>query len=337
MENATQLVSFPIEGQSLRASWPIWKLAVLDLLEATTSTPHGLLSHAMPEAAYILLTGDAAAPVPPVDPGPPPNNATVAQTAANKYANELFDRHQRALKLCKTQILASLNAEALDLLTEPTHGTRRRTILDIMTMLEAQYGQLMATDLAQQKNILLIPFQPPKPIRDYIRKHREVHRICEAAGQPLSQADTVAALRLGVRNVPYLATAVQHFVTAHPTVQAQTFPLLATLLGQAEDNGEPQPTTGSAGYAGASVTEPPVALTMSNVQDMIAAAVTAALQTRPKTTAGRPKGTPLYCWSHGPCAHASQDCKKPRPGHIATATDKDRQGGASVNPRYQTS
>jgi len=224
METVTQLVSFPREGQSARASWVHLKLAVYDLLEAAIPNVHGLLSHAMNEAAYIALTGALAAPEALVDPGPPPLNATAAQTAANKYAHELFDQEQKAVKRCKTLMLASVNPEALDLLIDLIHGTCRRTILDIMTDMEQEYGELMASDLVQQKNILLIPYQQPKPIRDYCRTHREVHRICATAGQPLAQADMVAALRQGVKHVPHFAAAVQFFVTAHPTVLAQTLP-----------------------------------------------------------------------------------------------------------------
>jgi hypothetical protein len=41
----------------------------------------------------------------------------------------------------------------------------------------------------------------------------------------------------------------------------------------------------------------------------------------------RPK---CYCHSHGWCTHTSQDCNTPKPGHVATATAANMQGGSTL-------
>jgi len=328
---ASALMTFPSEGSTLRASWAGWELAVYDMLEAAAPGANGLLSFGMAAGAFTALTGDAPL-APQVDPGPPAEGLNVGQTAAHKYLTELFDKEQSGIKSAKTMILASLNAEALGLVTEPIHGTRRRTIVAIMDILRTTYGTLTAADLTHQKTLLLAPFQPATPVRDYIRRHREVHSMCIAAGQPMTEADAVAALRLGVKHVPSLANAVQHFVTTVPTVAMQTFEALATLLGEAEDNGEAQATTGSAGYSAAS-TGPPEAFSLATMSQMIAEAVSKAMNNadskKPPVT-----GKKHYCWTHGPGGHSSQDCRQPTDGHVRTASNANRQGGAAVHPRF---
>jgi len=146
---ATTLASFPSEGKSLRASWPTWELQVLDLLDAATSSENGLLGFAMNAAQYQVLAGLAPGEVhaPRVRPAPLGVNPTAAQIAAHKYATDLFDVEQLAVKGSKTQILAALNPEALSKLSEPIFGTRRRSLRGIMDILRAEYGTLTAADL----------------------------------------------------------------------------------------------------------------------------------------------------------------------------------------------
>ena len=71
------------------------------------------------------------------------------------------------------------------------------------------------------KNKLKEVYKINTPIRDYLRVHREVHQALATAGQPLAMADKVAEVRLGVKHVPHLGTAVQHLITTNPTVTCQ--------------------------------------------------------------------------------------------------------------------
>lgn len=218
-------------------------------------------------------------------------------------------------------------------LIEPTFGVRRRTLRDIMAILKDNYGTLTAHELEQQKRLLLEPYSPSSPIREYTRRHKVVHTACESAGQAMSAAEKVQHLRAGVRHVPQFAAAVQHYLMTTPSVAQQTFTALADILAQAEDNGDPSPTAGSAGYSAATVGAPREAtFTLSEVTAMISAAVAKALQDS-STTAPKRQST-QYCWTHGPSAHSSRDCRAPAQGHITEATNTDRRGGASVNPRH---
>lgn len=332
--STSTLTPFPKEGTTLRSGWNAWERLVLDDLEAATAHVHGLLGFAVSAARLAELTGiNEAVHAPLQHPGVLADDATQGATAVHRYKMEQFEKQQTALKQAKTRILACLNEEALDLVTEAGFGTRRRTIQDILDILRANYGLISVAEIQQQKNRLKVPYQANTPIRDYIRVHREVHEVLAMAGQDMAMADKVAELRAGVKHVPQLGTAVQHFITTNPTLAAQTFAKLTTLLGEAEDNGEPQPTTGSAGYAAASMASPTV-VSMDVVVQMVAAAVGKAMAEKdkrqpPSTRIAAPKKK-NYCWSHGPCAHPSLDCKNPREGHIWEATDTNRQGGADV-------
>jgi hypothetical protein len=115
-----------------------------------------------------------------------------------------------------------------------------------------------------------------------------------------------------MKHIPVMATTVQHFVTTHPTVAAQRFELLATLLGQAEDNGEPEPSTGTTGYAAAATTlDPPVTMAMLE-QRLKEFAVELQRNTPPSGQIQPPR---QYCWTHGPCGQSFKDCNRPAPNH----------------------
>ena len=335
--SSATLMSFPKDDQtSLREAYPGFELAVWDLLEGCYPAEHGILWFAMSGELYTALTGEAE--FRPVEhPGALPDNATQPQTAVHKYRMEQYEKQQRALKWAKSIIIAKLNPEATDLITDGVRGTRGITLRGIMDRLRDTYGVLSTAELKHQKNILLVPYKLNTPIRDYVRIHRDVHRVLETAGQPLAMADKVEALKGGVKHVPIFVAAVQHYTTTYPRVAEQTFQLLTNLLGQAEDNGEPMPTTGSAGYAAASTAQPE-AFSMATVGKMIEVAVAQALKDNkpPSTKANKPRseGRPYtannYCWTHGPCKHASLICTSPKEGHKREATDGNRMGGAET-------
>jgi hypothetical protein len=102
--------------------------------------------------------------------------------------------------------------------------------------------------------------------------------------------------------------------------------LLATLLGQAEDNGELEPTTGTTGYAAATIVEPPITMAILDrkLQELLV-----ELRKNP-ISPGKTDPRP-YCWTHGPCGHSSKHCNRRAANHVATATDSNRQGGTEVN------
>ena len=40
--------------------------------------------------------------------------------------------------------------------------------------------------------------------------------------------------------------------------------------------------------------------------------------------------TSKYCWTHGACAHGSNECKSPTDGHKSEATFENKMGGSSA-------
>jgi len=316
------------------------EIRVYDAMEAATVDSDGILRTAFetPEEFQAFMAhplGEDHELL--VHPPPLGNNpAAVQGQQYTAHLNRYLDQ-QKAIKEFKTLLVQSLDEEALSLIAEPSpFGTRRRSINFILTTLRDAYGVLTAADLAQLKLRLREPYQPATPIRDYIRKHRDVHNVCESAAQVMPEADKVQALRRGVKHVPAMANAVQYFVTMHPTVAAQTFDLMATLLGQAEDNGEPEPTTGTTGYAAAATAPATAFATMADLEKKLEELRKALLS---QSSAGAPKSKKKpakYCWTHGACAHTSKDCTYPADGHDPNATATNRLGGADNRSRYAT-
>jgi hypothetical protein len=60
------------------------------------------------------------------------------------------------------------------------------------------------------------------------------------------------------------------------------------------------------------------------------ASALAATDTKPATTANAQRSSG-YCWGHGHCAHSSNKCKQPVPGHQPTATMAQPMGGGTYH------
>jgi hypothetical protein len=56
-----------------------------------------------------------------------------------------------------------------------------------------------------------------------------------------------------------------------------------------------------------------------------------------KKDATKPPFVPKWCWSHGKCAHSSNECTKPAAGHQEAATIDNKMGSTTpfANPRFQ--
>ena len=217
----TTMTPFPKEGTSLREGWRAFEKLVLDMLEAATPHEHGILGFGVSAQRLTQLAGAHAVHQPLANPGELDAAATQGETAVHKFKTDQFEKQQAAVKLAKTRILACLNEEATDLVTEGEYGTRRHSIEQILDILRDNYGILSGAEIQQMKNKLKEVYKINTPIRDYLRVHREVHQALATAGQPLAMADKVAEVRLGVKHVPHLGTAVQHLITTNPTVTCQ--------------------------------------------------------------------------------------------------------------------
>ena len=334
MESSTATIkNFPQQDKSHRESWPLFEASVWDRLEEASFGPYGLMGFGMSAANLTALTIDGVhAPL--ANPGVLVANPTAAQTAAFKYSKECYDKEIEIVKLIKGQVLSALSEEAKAHVTEPIFGTRRITLRAAMDILRAEYGLLAPMDIDRQKTVLEAPLQTGTPVREHLRKHLEAHAVYVTAGQAMAEADKVSALKKSVKHVPALKAATAHFARTNATVATQTFALLATALGQAEDNGDLEETSGSVGYS-AAITEQ---FSMATMAKLVAAEMRKTDQRQTTTTQGtigakRGKSLRAYCWTHGPCAHSGIACKAPHEGHIATATSDNRQGGR-VEPWY---
>ena len=138
----TTLTPFPKEGTSLREGWRAFEKLVLDMLEAATPHEHGILGFGVSAQRLTQLAGAHAVHQPLANPGELDAAATQGETAVHKFKTDQFEKQQAAVKLAKTRILACLNEEATDLVTEGEYGTRRHSIEQILDILRANYGIL---------------------------------------------------------------------------------------------------------------------------------------------------------------------------------------------------
>jgi hypothetical protein len=72
-------------------------------------------------------------------------------------------------------------------------------------------------------------------------------------------------------------------------------------------------------------------LKSAHTSEPVLAVTPVALAATPVPAAPQPHKTGtrsnLFCWSHGTCAHASEPCKEPFPGHQVKATKSNPMGG----------
>jgi hypothetical protein len=72
-------------------------------------------------------------------------------------------------------------------------------------------------------------------------------------------------------------------------------------------------------------------LKSAHISEPVFAPTSVALAATPVPAAPQPYKTGtranLFCWSHGTCAHASEPCKEPFPGHQVKATKSNHMGG----------
>ena len=204
------LSSFPLrEGMTHRASWAAWILKVHDYLANATPTTHGLLGCAMSPEEYAVLTEGHAFVL--LEEPVLPDNPTQAQLNTHQWRYKCFKEQHMAIKTAKAGIILALSGESLGLITEDDHGTRRRTIRDILDILRENYGLLTSADMETEKAIRGKPLTKDTTVRAYVAVHRESHARGAAANQATPEADKVRELSLGVKH--RMPDAVKHFRT----------------------------------------------------------------------------------------------------------------------------
>ena len=165
-------------------------------------------------------------------------------------------------------------------------------------------------DLITLANSLSSPFRIETPVETLLQIHRDAHGIAAAQLQPFPEYQKVQLFRLAVKPCGIIEPCILAWLLTNATVASQTFYSLATAILSFSDNFDQTATAASQGYSAAVHTDS--APQPIPIQDMIVAAVSAAMLAQSKLITPKPLSSKLYtkyCWTHGTQgSHNSQEC-----------------------------
>lgn len=338
----TPLRPFPYPGLSPKLCWPSQVQLFLDAAATADCAPHngyGLIGLLLQPAAYAALPGGP----PPftMEPHPGAIPAAANAFAAWKFSHELYSKDIAATAALRSLILSSMDQPSIDLVTDPTTGTRTRSLLDIITIWDDIYGVLTRADLEALNAARHEPFSPPASLRSFLTAQEQMIAVALANGYAVPQYDQVQDVLACLRPCAIYEPAIQRFYEDHPSVATQTWTNLKTRLVAFDDNRPSSATAASHGYANAAIMPAlPTPPTPADLTTLIAAAVQTALQSShgrrgPPAAPAVPAGFIAdYCWTHGFTrvrtgrpTHSSASCNHPAAGHKVQATLSNRMGG----------
>jgi hypothetical protein len=254
-------------------------------------------------------------------------------------------------------ILGATPGNYIVTLSDPDFGYANVTTIQLLTHLLNTYGTMTSADRDANQARMSAPWSPPTPIEALFHQLEAGQRFADRAAEPI--ADTQLA-RMGHQLVlksgmfpdgcrewrlkpaadQTWANFKTHFArqdldrqeTATSTsggYNGTAFHVQATL--PASDS----TPTGTALAATVLPSGPELIALLAELAQLRAAAKTPATRTTPTSARG-------YCWTHGSTAnsaHTSATCKNKLPGHIDSATWRNKQGGnvtAYVPPSRRT-
>jgi hypothetical protein len=300
-------------------------------------------------ARYLEIVGPTAFDVPQAPPNEPviPPAATASQTA------ELVRRHQVRLrdfqqyhdtdKALVRAIIAATPLTYIETLSDPELGFAQVTTLSLLTHLHTTYGAITSADRDTYHARLHTPWSPPTPIESLFKQLEEGKRMAALAQEPLADSQLVRIGQSLIFKTGLFPDGCREWRLKSDA--DRTWAEFKTHFARHDRDRLETATSASAGYANAVQPATP------STSDGAALAVTAlpsgpellALLTELATLrkAATPSATPAprpaassrgYCWTHGSTtnnAHSSATCRNKAPGHIDTATWRNKCGGNS--------
>ena len=322
-----------------------WRLDLIErALTAEPSYPKGLAGFWLAEADYVLLEGNPAPFVFPVEPNEPGDPAAGANAEARqihamaqtKY-KALLDIHHARLKsngALRQAFINALDKTTKAALSDPIHGYTRLSERQLLAAMDVAYGTITVQELRQAKHNLEEQFVEGASLREHIAVHKRVGAFAAACQQPMPETEKVSLLRASVQSSGLFEAPIQIWEAANPGINQQRFDQLALVLQQAADTRGATLTVGNRQRGEAQSL-------MANLASMVTeltsrldnlAANAASAHTTPSQvpTNNRPRYPPakFYCWTHGSNpSHASCDCRYPAQGHKKAATASNKLGG----------
>jgi hypothetical protein len=284
-------------------------------------------------------------------PAAPPSEPAIPVTATAAQTSELVRRHQVRLrdfqnyydtdKALVRSIIAATPLTYIETLSDPELGFAQVTALQLLTHLRTTYGAITAADRDSYHDRMRTPWSPPAPIETLFKQLEEGQRMAALAKEPIADSQMV---RIG-----------QHLIFKTGLFPAgcrewrlkpdadQTWAAFKTHFSRHDRDRQETATSASAGYAGAVQPTAPtptldgsaLAATALPSGPELLALLTELAALRKGQTPGPPAPRPTssargYCWTHGSTAnsaHTSATCKNKAPGHVDTATWRNKCGG----------
>jgi hypothetical protein len=259
----------------------------------------------------------------------PALNANAATIKFWESDTALAEQVRIAQAAGKTAILASLGPALCNAIKDPTHGTTRMSIPQIMAAIKAYLGQYTPAEVEATTAALKAPIS--SEFAAHLTQQIEQHAILANAGQPLSEYAKITAYQTATGTSAGITKAVNDWLTIVPRLADRRFTDLAAYLRIQEANITSTSTLTHTGYAPgiaslaavalAATTSPPPygALTQAEL-----GAIRAILQQQQHRgdRSGKQRGD-KYCAIHGNSGHTGLECR-------TMATDKVKYAAARV-------
>ena len=328
-----------------------WKAAAVELaLTLDPAAPHGALGFLLDEEEFSVFTGETSfAPL---------ELQTLQDDPSVRAAQKAFERQQVAKAQLRRAVFASV-PEAVLVAVPGSHPDYGTAAVDLRVLLAFLRRRSTVSSHVLYEQVLLSlgePFVFGTSFEDFLARHSSLHLECERVGFPLNQGDKLRFLVNGVGGHDGLfATSLavwEENVAATP--ERRTFED-AGVLRERVPQAPPPREKGATKKSGKQelprtatevVAEACAAPAFEGLGTVLKRAALKLAHTAPATAAtfgvhARKAEPPVaaavthrlgkqqdkWCWTHGPGAHASKDCRSPAPGHRNDASATNRLGG----------
>jgi len=305
----------------------------------------GLVGLVLSPAAFAAMHGSQA-PYVPLDP------PAEVRDAATTFRHHAFAAERRATSLLRTMVFESVPEGILAATPDYDHvgslGHRGITLVNLMGHLRTIYG----TPSVGRHQAALAAIQEPQGTRsleELIGEHVRQHAIARVCGQPIPEAAQIRSLLASLQ--PRLRTVASHSYRMYAEGEASFathrfapfMVRLRTALRAAEDvGGDFCPEEPSSTALAARTPFPARDPVLVALKDLTARLDRLTVEKKKEGHASpasssaspsRPRRDAEFCWTHGPGAHASRDCRNPKAGHQPSATLRDKKGAPGKGRR----
>ena len=317
--------------------------------------PTGILAWVVSPAQWAAIPGNSVANaagvivVAPIFDILTPLAPPAAGAGAGAVKNFEISRNDRstvvkAITLFRFCYINSLGDDDISALSDDQYGLMFVTLAELHAATELKHGTLNQDDIKIIKASLREPKLPSSDYSALAERHRNLHRLLAAAGQPCSEYDKTDFYTNALQDDHQGREAVTIFLRLHPLVADRRFvDLVAIVLLHAPTTAF---TTSSLGYSNAMATSTVAsALAVAPMDESALKQQIAKLQKDLAAATNRTRGAPRapvstpaktgalhYCWVHGyQYSHLGSACKVMLNDKKYTAQQK-----AAIDPQNPT-